>query len=139
MKLEPFYDIWVNFDHLFTQLLVISVEHQVSLNLMIQFLEGKNSRNENKIFKCPKNSIFTGCVPSENDINEIISATELEDSNGVIQLNRFLPHVTQLLAEHKYLFDWFLFHSFELKSSALHFFSFFQIDLEWSQHQRKSY
>lgn len=42
-----------------------------------------------------------GCVPSENEINEIISATELEDSSGVIHLSRFLPHVTQLLAEHK--------------------------------------
>lgn len=42
-----------------------------------------------------------GCVPSENEINEVISATEFEDSNGTIHLSRFLPHVTQLLAEHK--------------------------------------
>lgn len=42
-----------------------------------------------------------GCVPSENEINEIISATEFEDSNGTINLARFLPYVTQLLAEHK--------------------------------------
>ncbi|XP_055315984.1 dynein regulatory complex protein 8-like [Sitodiplosis mosellana] len=44
---------------------------------------------------------YLGCVPSENEINEVISATELEDSNGTIHLSRFLPHVTQLLAEHK--------------------------------------
>lgn len=44
---------------------------------------------------------YLHCVPSENEINEIISATELEDSNGTIHLSRFLPHVTQLLAEHK--------------------------------------
>lgn len=46
---------------------------------------------------------YLGCVPSENEINEIISATEFEDSNGTIHLSRFLPHVTQLLAEHKYI------------------------------------
>lgn len=44
---------------------------------------------------------FEGCVPSEDEINEIISATEFEDSNGTIHLSRFLPHVTQLLAEHR--------------------------------------
>lgn len=43
----------------------------------------------------------TGCVPSENEINEVISATESEDSNGAVHLSRFLPHVTQLLAEHR--------------------------------------
>lgn len=46
---------------------------------------------------------YLGCVPSENEINEIISATEFEDSNGTIHLSRFLPHVTQLLAEHKWV------------------------------------
>lgn len=44
---------------------------------------------------------YLRCVPSENEINDVISATELEDSNGTIHLTRFLPHVTQLLAEHK--------------------------------------
>lgn len=44
---------------------------------------------------------YLRCVPSENEINDVISATELEDSNGTIHLARFLPHVTQLLAEHK--------------------------------------
>lgn len=42
-----------------------------------------------------------GCVPTEDEINEIISATEYGDSNGTIHLSRFLPHVSQLLAEHK--------------------------------------
>lgn len=46
-------------------------------------------------------TIILGRVPSENEINEIISATELEDSSGIIHLSRFLPHVAQLLAEHK--------------------------------------
>ncbi|KAJ6649332.1 Dynein regulatory complex protein 8 [Pseudolycoriella hygida] len=44
---------------------------------------------------------YLGCVPSEDEINEIISATESEDSSGTITLSKFLPHVTQLLAEHK--------------------------------------
>lgn len=46
--------------------------------------------------------MYVGCVPSEDEINEIISATESEDSSGTITLSKFLPHVTQLLAEHKY-------------------------------------
>lgn len=44
---------------------------------------------------------YLGCVPSENEINEIISMTESEDSNGTVHLNRFLPLISQLLAEHK--------------------------------------
>lgn len=45
---------------------------------------------------------YLGCVPSENEINEIVSMTESEDSNGTVHLSRFLPLVSQLLAEHKY-------------------------------------
>ncbi|KAI8127331.1 hypothetical protein FF38_06049 [Lucilia cuprina] len=44
---------------------------------------------------------FLGCVPTEQEINEIITATETEDSSGEVHLTKFLPHVTQLLAEHK--------------------------------------
>lgn len=44
---------------------------------------------------------FAGCVPSENEINEIISATEFEDSNGTVHLAKFLPHVHQLLLERR--------------------------------------
>ncbi|CAD7087918.1 unnamed protein product [Hermetia illucens] len=44
---------------------------------------------------------FLGCVPTEDEINEIISATEFEDSNGTIHLSKFLPHVCQLLLERK--------------------------------------
>ncbi|KAM7343189.1 dynein regulatory complex protein 8-like isoform 1-T1 [Cochliomyia hominivorax] len=44
---------------------------------------------------------FLGCVPTEQEINEIITATETEDSSGEVHLTRFLPHVSQLLAEHK--------------------------------------
>lgn len=44
---------------------------------------------------------FLGCVPSEQEINDIISATEFEDSNGTVHLSKFMPHVAGLLAEHK--------------------------------------
>lgn len=44
---------------------------------------------------------FLGCVPSEAEINECISATEFEDSNGTVHLAKFLPYVFQLLTEHK--------------------------------------
>ncbi|XP_055845202.1 dynein regulatory complex protein 8 isoform X2 [Episyrphus balteatus] len=44
---------------------------------------------------------FLGCTPTEQDINEIISATEFEDTRGTIHLSRFLPHVCHLLTERK--------------------------------------
>lgn len=44
---------------------------------------------------------YLGCVPDENELNEIISATELEDSSGVVHLSKFLPHVQQILLENK--------------------------------------
>ncbi|XP_065077194.1 dynein regulatory complex protein 8 [Ochlerotatus camptorhynchus] len=44
---------------------------------------------------------FLGCVPTEADVNEVISATEFEDSNGTVHLSKFLPFVSQLIAEHK--------------------------------------
>lgn len=44
---------------------------------------------------------FLGCVPTEQEINEIITATEMEDSSGEVHLSKFLPHVCQLLTEHK--------------------------------------
>lgn len=44
---------------------------------------------------------YLGCVPDENEICQIISATELADSSGVVHLSKFLPHVQQLLLEHK--------------------------------------
>ncbi|XP_035910164.1 dynein regulatory complex protein 8 isoform X2 [Anopheles stephensi] len=34
---------------------------------------------------------FLGCVPTEADVNEVISATEFEDSNGTVHLSKFLP------------------------------------------------
>lgn len=46
---------------------------------------------------------FLGCVPSEQEINDIISATEFEDSNGTVHLSKFMPHVAALLAEHKWV------------------------------------
>lgn len=44
---------------------------------------------------------YLGCVPDENELNEIISATELEDSSGVVHLSKFLPHIQQILMENK--------------------------------------
>lgn len=44
---------------------------------------------------------FLGCVPTEADVNEVISATEFEDSNGTVHLSKFLPFCSQLIAEHK--------------------------------------
>uniref|UniRef100_T1GW38 EF-hand domain-containing protein n=1 Tax=Megaselia scalaris TaxID=36166 RepID=T1GW38_MEGSC len=45
---------------------------------------------------------FLGCVPTEQEINEVIQATEMEgDNSGSVHLNKFLPHVCQLLAERK--------------------------------------
>lgn len=45
---------------------------------------------------------FLGCVPTEQEINEVIEATEMEgDNSGSVHLNKFLPHVCQLLAERK--------------------------------------
>lgn len=45
---------------------------------------------------------FLGCVPSEQEVNEVISATEFEDSNGTVHLSKFMPHVCLLLEDHKY-------------------------------------
>ena len=44
---------------------------------------------------------FLGCVPSEAEVSEVIAATEFEDSNGTVHLSKFLPHVHQILVEHK--------------------------------------
>lgn len=44
---------------------------------------------------------YLGCVPDENELNEIISATELEDSSGVVHLSKFMPYVQQILLENK--------------------------------------
>lgn len=42
-----------------------------------------------------------GCVPTEQEVNEVISATETEETSGVVHLTKFLPHVSQLLMERK--------------------------------------
>jgi Ca2+-binding EF-hand superfamily protein len=44
---------------------------------------------------------FLGFVPSESEVSEVIAATEFEDSNGQVHLSKFLPHVYQLMVEHK--------------------------------------
>ncbi|XP_037946573.1 dynein regulatory complex protein 8 [Teleopsis dalmanni] len=45
---------------------------------------------------------FLGCVPTEQEINEVILATESEDNKGEISLSKFLPYVSQYLMEHKW-------------------------------------
>lgn len=76
---------------------------------------------------------YLGCVPSENEINEIITATEFEDSNGAIHLSRFLPHVTQLLAEHKWVSRLvFFFQTFSLNKLTKRW-------IEWRQQRRRNY
>ncbi|EDW48656.1 GM21992 [Drosophila sechellia] len=42
-----------------------------------------------------------GCVPTEEEVNEVISATESEETSGEVHLTKFLPHVSQLLMERK--------------------------------------
>ncbi|XP_017125594.1 dynein regulatory complex protein 8 [Drosophila elegans] len=42
-----------------------------------------------------------GCVPTEEEVNEVISATESEETTGEVHLTKFLPHVSQLLMERK--------------------------------------
>ncbi|XP_011190054.1 dynein regulatory complex protein 8 isoform X1 [Zeugodacus cucurbitae] len=44
---------------------------------------------------------FLGCVPTEQEINEVIAATEMEESAGDVHLSKFMPYVAQLLAERK--------------------------------------
>lgn len=44
---------------------------------------------------------YLGCAPTEHEINEVISATENEESSGDVHLSKFLPHVCQLLMERK--------------------------------------
>lgn len=44
---------------------------------------------------------YLGCVPDENELNEIISSTESEDSSGVVHMAKFLPHFQQILLENK--------------------------------------
>lgn len=44
-----------------------------------------------------------GCVPTEEEVNEVISATESEETSGEVHLTKFLPHVSQLLMERKWV------------------------------------
>jgi len=44
---------------------------------------------------------FLGCVPSEQEVSEVIAETEFEDSNGIVHLAKFLPYVHQLLIERR--------------------------------------
>ncbi|XP_055372717.1 dynein regulatory complex protein 8-like [Condylostylus longicornis] len=44
---------------------------------------------------------YLGCAPTEQEINEIIAATEMEDASGQIHLSKFLPYIVSLLNERK--------------------------------------
>ncbi|KAK4873249.1 hypothetical protein RN001_015278 [Aquatica leii] len=43
-----------------------------------------------------------GCCPSEAEIQEILIACEDLNMPGSIHLSKFLPHVTQMLMEHRH-------------------------------------
>ncbi|GLV45569.1 uncharacterized protein CBL_02589 [Carabus blaptoides fortunei] len=42
-----------------------------------------------------------GCVPTEAEIQEILVATENPAATGSVHLSKFLPHVSQIITEHK--------------------------------------
>lgn len=44
-----------------------------------------------------------GCCPTEAAIQEILVAIEDPAHPGSVHLSKFLPHVAQLITEHKYL------------------------------------
>lgn len=44
---------------------------------------------------------FLGCVPSEEDVKEIVKETEFSDHPGDVHLSNFMPYVKQLLLEDK--------------------------------------
>lgn len=44
-----------------------------------------------------------GCCPSEAEIQEILVAIEDPATPGSVHLSRFLPHVAQIITEHKYV------------------------------------
>lgn len=44
---------------------------------------------------------FLGCVPTEQQIHEVITATEMEDSSGEVQLLKFMPYMVEVLTERK--------------------------------------
>jgi hypothetical protein len=44
---------------------------------------------------------FLGCVPSEEDVKEIVKETEFSDHPGDVHLSNFMPYVKQLLLQDK--------------------------------------
>lgn len=42
-----------------------------------------------------------GCCPSEAEVQEILLAVENPATPGSVHLSTFLPHVTQIITEHK--------------------------------------
>lgn len=45
---------------------------------------------------------FLGCAPTEKEVKEVIKATEMVGEHvGNVHLAKFLPHVCQMLIEHK--------------------------------------
>ncbi|EEZ99756.1 dynein regulatory complex protein 8 isoform X1 [Tribolium castaneum] len=43
-----------------------------------------------------------GCCPTEAEIQEILMAVENPESPGSVHLSNFLPHMSQIITEHKY-------------------------------------
>uniref|UniRef100_A0A1A9VM93 EF-hand domain-containing protein n=1 Tax=Glossina austeni TaxID=7395 RepID=A0A1A9VM93_GLOAU len=44
---------------------------------------------------------FLGCAPTEKEVNDVITQTEMEDSAGEVHLTKFLPYIIHLLTDHR--------------------------------------
>lgn len=44
-----------------------------------------------------------GCCPTEAEVQEILVAIEDPATPGSVHLSKFLPHVAQIITEHKYV------------------------------------
>ncbi|XP_037888633.1 dynein regulatory complex protein 8 [Glossina fuscipes] len=44
---------------------------------------------------------FLGCAPTEKEVNDVITQTEMEDSGGEVHLTKFLPYIMHLLIDRR--------------------------------------
>uniref|UniRef100_A0A1B0G5B7 EF-hand domain-containing protein n=1 Tax=Glossina morsitans morsitans TaxID=37546 RepID=A0A1B0G5B7_GLOMM len=44
---------------------------------------------------------FLGCAPTEKEVNDVITQTEMEDSASEVHLTKFLPYIMHLLIDHR--------------------------------------
>ncbi|XP_063920111.1 dynein regulatory complex protein 8 isoform X2 [Zophobas morio] len=43
-----------------------------------------------------------GCCPTEAEVQEILMAVEMPEAPGSVHLSNFLPHICEIITEHKY-------------------------------------